>query len=245
MYINKIDCMVTIAFTIALLIFGNLSFYNDTIWLLIIYIMSLGFVNIVKYNDNIHNTKAKKLKIIKKRHKNNADVCNQKEKQILQTDKKMSKYRKNQASYETLFYTDYDVCFEGIKLILGLIVSCILAIISSCGKNIGQEFRDFSECFFIDAFLFPSLLIVILPYFSHKRISDSLKNIFHDMSINKKGKKNVIRGIVICLFAFIYLCIAVYFTMASFISFENNIFVTIISIICAVLFLIYSINSSI
>ena len=44
MYINKIDCMVTIAFTIALLIFGNLSFYNDTIWLLIIYIMSLFYI---------------------------------------------------------------------------------------------------------------------------------------------------------------------------------------------------------
>ena len=119
MYLPLKDFAVTIAVTVVLICIGGINNENSVIGVFFIYVASVVLTNANKYSVLNHNQKNKK----KQRHymkKHKVDVKN---------------IPNNLRNWDI----DVDMSFQAIKLVIGLVVTMILAVIVSLGNEQEQS----------------------------------------------------------------------------------------------------------
>lgn len=218
------DIIITVLVTLVLGCTGGFTWKNDAFWILLIYIVSWGFTNLNKRSIiKMDRKNDKKRKKFQKKHIQNP-----------RSNKKELPHKL--AGIDERF--DYDSCFQAIKLVLGMLVTVILAIISDVGRLSGTDFDEFAFYFYIDAFLLP-LLIMLFEAFLYKQsprqaIKEFLKTLFY-----KNGKPAFMRGVLGLVALIILLVLALVCTMMEFTTENVGIILRVFFFLCGLGYLGY------
>lgn len=245
LFINWLDLIMTIFVTAYLILVGKQNIiYNDAIWLFLLYLLTLVITNAIKLLDDRHNSNANKINKINKRHKGNQSCENKKISQVL-GNKKKEMYKQKPTYYKTKFKTDYEMCFSGIKFVIGMFITVILAIYTSLATNVDDNFREFSIAFFIDAYMLPFLLMLLGSFFTSKNFKKDGIDFFQTLCMNKKGKRSIIRGIFCSIVLVVFVFITLGYTINEFIMIKNDILTGIVELLILIVYLVYSLKSSV
>ncbi len=221
---NIWDIVFTVIITIVLGAVGGLTWSNDVYWVFLIYIISLGLVNLNKMSiQKIDRKNERKRKKIQKKIDNPRSP--------------KSELPKNLKEIGSHF--DYDSCFAAFKLLLGMLTTMILAIISSIGKMANIKFAEFTVCFYVDTFLLPLVLILVEAFMYQQSIVQACKEFLKTL-FYKNGKFKIFRGIIGFIAFTFFAGFSIIFTMQEFIVYKYDILARIIIFIIGILFLGYS-----
>lgn len=228
-YFNIVDFIINVIVTIILWCIGGFKLLNDGFFVLMIYIISLALTNANMKNICKHDQGTRKAR---KRYEKSINNSRSPKKEL---PRNIREWGKNY---------DYDCCFEAIKLVLGMVVIIVLAVISALFHLQNSAFGKFTYGFYIDAFLLPALLITLQSFWVEgnfvKTIQEFLKNIFY-----KDGKLRLIKGFIVLLLSVFLIVLALISTMAEFVTDDVGLPLKWLCIIVGIAFLVYSIWNSI
>lgn len=227
---SKVDIIVTIFITVLLGYVGGLTWKNDVYYVFALYIIALIITNLNKI-------------VIRKRDRGNEKQ--RKSYQKKHVDNPRSDRKKLPRELEEMGSSiDYDTCFEAMKLLLGMIVTIVLAIIFSVGLSNNAEFGRFVFDFYIDAFLFPMLLMLIEAFMYKQQPKQAICEFFRVLFFKRNGKLSVIKGVFGLVALVFFLIVALLNTMQEFNKENTGIAVRVIVFICGLVYLGYCFHSA-
>ncbi len=229
-YFPVIDFIITLIITVVLVYVGGLTILNDVFWVFLIYIIALGITNLNKLSiDKIDRKKEKGRKNYIKKMKNR------------RSPKNTASFPKELKEIGTTF--DYDVCFLVFKFALGMIVVMILAVISSMGHLQQKEFGKFTFTFYIDAFVFPLVIIWTNAFMYKQSVIQAIKEVINCIFF-KDEKFTMFRGVfgLIGVVSIFYL--AIKYTLLEFVNGNSGIATRVIILGIGIMFMIYSFVSA-
>lgn len=139
---------------------------------------------------------------------------------------------------------DYDICFEVIRFVLGMLVTIVLASISSIFHLQNTQFGKLVYGFYIDAFLFPLILLILEFFWIKQSFIKTCRNFLENIFIHE-GKMKPVRGSIFLILFILLTGLAVIATMSEFFSNDVEIIFRIIYILFGLYYLGYSIKNAI
>lgn len=223
------DFFVTSLGTVVLVRIGGISVGNDAIYIFVIYILSLALTNLNKQLICKHDKKTRKARV-----KIETKIQNPRKKvKVLPTS--LKEFGKNY---------DYDICFEAIRFVLGMLVTVVSVSISSMFHLQNTQFGKLAYGFYIDAFLFPLILLILESFWIKHSFIKTFKNFLENIFIHK-GKMKPVSGSIFLILFLLLTGLAVIATMSEFFSNNDGIIFSIIYILFGLYNLGYSIKNAI
>jgi hypothetical protein len=223
------DFLVTSIVTVMLVSIGGISVGNDAIFIFVIYILSLALTNLNKQWICKHDKETRKARVkIEKKIQNPR-------KKVKVLPKSLKEFGKNY---------DYDICFEVIRFVLGMLVTIVLVSISSIFHLQNAQFGKLAYGFYIDAFLFPLILLILEFFWIKQSFIKTCRNFLKNIFIHK-GKMKPVSGSVFLILFILLTGLAVIATMSEFFSNDVEIIFRIIYFLFGLYYLGYSIKNAI
>lgn len=223
------DFFVTSLVTVILVSIGGISVGNDAIYIFFIYILSLALTNLNKQWICKHDKETRKARVkIKKKMQNPR-------KKVKVLPKSLKEFGKNY---------NYDICFEIIRFVLGILVTIVLASISWIFHLQNTQLGKLAYGFYIDAFLFPLILLIWEFFWIKQSFIKTCRNFFEIIFIHK-GKMRLVSGSFFLILFILLTGLAVIATMSEFLSNDVEIIFRIIYFLFGLYYLGYCIKNAI